>query len=68
MASHPDYLDAQLNGVDKIFIPGISDVPGPMSYTPIYQQATFQLKKLEHERKMSRLGLSSFGKRKRIYL
>ena len=65
MASHPDFLDAQLNGVDKVFIPGISDTPGSMTYTPINMKATFDIRKKEHEKKLSRSGKLPFGKKRK---
>eukprot|EP00943_MAST-04B_sp_MAST-4B-sp1_P001210 g1210.t1 len=62
MASHPEYLEAQLHGADKVFIPGISDTPGSTSYTPINSKATFQMKANEQ---MSQSGNLTFGKRKK---
>lgn len=65
MASHPEYLDAQLHGADKVFIPGISDTPGSMSYTPINSKATFQMKANEHDKKLAQSGKLPFGKKKK---
>ena len=52
MASHPEYLDAQINGVDKVFRPGLDDRPGPSSYSPLYPK-TFQEYAYKHDRAMA---------------
>ena len=65
MASHPDFAHAQLNGVDKVFIPGVSDLPGPSSYNPVHTKATFQIKAAARDKKLAKSGKTRFGKKKK---
>lgn len=65
MASHPEYLEAQLHGADKVFIPGISDTPASTSYTPIHAKATFQRKANDHKKKLAQSGKLPFGKKEK---
>lgn len=65
MASHPDFAHAQLNGVDKVFVPGIHDSPGPLTYNPMHTKATFQLKAAARDKELAKAGKTRFGKKKK---